>query len=175
MVLTVWAGAAVIVGAAWVLNQPPILRQWFLTEFRPWFLGQSAAIGIVGIGASTLAAFYLMLAVHELGHVVAGLCVGFRGRSLRVGPLLFSRSFRVSFYRGPGAVVNGVAELAPIACNRLAWRGVAMALGGPLANFLTAMVVLLLPFPVSVFSAFFIACSVLYFPRLSVLSSRQGE
>jgi hypothetical protein len=159
VVLTVWVGAVVIVAACWLLNRPPILRQWFLTGLRPWILDQWAGIGIVGVGLSALAAYYLMLAIHELGHVVAGLWVGFRLRSLRVGPLLFDRPFRVSFYRGPGAVVNGVVELIPVTTDRLAWRGVVMVLGGPAANILSALVVLLLPLPISVFSGLFIAFS----------------
>ena len=160
VLLTVWCGAALLVAACWLINRPPILRQWFLTEFRPWLVDQWAELGIVGWGLSALAAFYLMLAVHELGHVAAGLCVGFRFRSLRVGPLLFDRSFRMSVYRGPGAVVSGVAELIPVAADKLAGRGAAMVLGGPVANFLSAMVVLLLPFPITVFSGLFIACSI---------------
>jgi len=160
VVLTVWVGAAVITAACWLLNRPPILRQWFLTDIRPWFLDQWAEMGIVGLGVSALAAFYLMLAIHELGHVAVGLCVGFRLRSLRFGPLLFSRPLRLSLYRGPGAVVNGVAELIPVETDKLSWRGVAMVLGGPVANILTAMVVLLLPFPITAFSGFFIAFSI---------------
>jgi len=160
VVLTVWFGAVLLLAVSWHFDRPSILRQWFQTDFRPWLLDQWAELGIVGFGFSALAAFYLMLAVHELGHVVAGLCVGFRLRSLRIGSLLFSRPFHVSFYRGPGAVVNGVAELIPVATDRLAWRGVSMVLGGPGANFLSAMVVLLLPFPITVFSGFFIACSI---------------
>ena len=120
VVLTVWFGAALIVAACWLLNRPPILRQWFLTDVRPWFLDQWTGIGIVGLGVSAVTAFYLMLVVHELGHVVAGLSVGFRCRSFRVGPLLFNRPLRVSLYRGPGAVVNGVAELIPVATDKLA-------------------------------------------------------
>ncbi len=160
VVLAVWFGAVLLVAACWYFNRPPILRQWFLTDFRPWLLDQWAELGIVGFGFSAVAAFYLMLAVHELGHVAAGLCVGFRLRSLRIGPLLFSRPFRVSLYRGPGAVVNGVAELIPVATDKLAWRGVSMVLGGPGANFLSAIVVLLLPLPITAFSGFFIACSI---------------
>jgi hypothetical protein len=96
LVLTVWFGAVLLVAACWLFNRPSILRQWFLADFRPWLLDQWAELGIVGIGFSALAAFYLMLAVHELGHVAAGLCVGFRLRSMRIGSLLFSRPFRVS-------------------------------------------------------------------------------
>jgi len=99
VVLTIWLCAVVIVAACWLLNRPPILRQWFLTDIRPWFLDHWVEIGIVGFGVFALTAFYLMLATHELGHVVAGLCAGFRCRSLRVGPLLFGRPFRVSLYR----------------------------------------------------------------------------
>ncbi len=180
MVLTVWLVAAFIVAACWLLDRPPILRQWFFTDLRPWFLDQWTGIGIVGLAVSALAAFYLMLAIHELGHVVSGLCVGFRLQSLRVGPLLLGRPFRVSLYRGPGAVVNGVAELIPVAADKLAWRGVAMVLGGPVANFLSAIVVLLLPFPITVFSGCFVAFSLVncandLFPYESRLGVSDGK
>ena len=57
-------------------------------------------------------------------------------------------------------MVNGVAELIPVATDKLVWRGVCMVLGGPGVNFLSAMVVFLLPFQFTVFSGFFIACSI---------------
>jgi hypothetical protein len=159
VVLLVWLGAALVLATCWLLDRPPILRRWFLTDLRPWLLDQWTGMGIVGVGLSVLAAFYLMLAVHELGHVAAGLCVGFRCPSLRVGPLLFKTPFRVALYRGPGAVVNGDAVLIPVPADRLAGRGVAMVLGGPLANILSAVVVLLLPFPINFFSGLFVVCS----------------
>ena len=161
VILVVWLGAGVIVAACWVLNRPPIVRQWVQSDLRPWCLDQWERIGVLGVAVSVLAAFYLMLAIHELGHVVAGLCVGFRLRAYRVGPLVVSRPFRLSLYRGPGAVVNGVAELTPVGTDNLPGRGVVMVLGGPTANFLTALVVFLLPVLTSVFSACFIAFSVM--------------
>jgi hypothetical protein len=160
MVLAVWIGALLVMTACWLLDRPPFLRRWFLTDFRPWLLDQWARIGIVGLGLSVLGAYYLMLAIHELGHVAAGLCVGFRCRSFRVGPLLLILPLRMSLYRGPGAIVNGVADLMPVATDKLALRGVAMVLGGPAANFLSALAVLLLPFPLTAFSGFFMAFSV---------------
>jgi hypothetical protein len=160
VVLVPWIVAGFIVLACLFLDRPPILRHWVLTGVRPWFLAQWESMGIVRIGVSAIAAYYLMLAIHELGHVLAGLCAGFRCRSYRVGPLVISRPFRISLYRGPGAIVNGVAELYPVATSRLALRGVAMVAGGPVANFLSAAAVLLLPHPLSVFSALFIAFSV---------------
>lgn len=133
LVLAFWSGIVLIVAASWFLDRPPILRRWFETVLRPWFLEQRAGMGIVGLVLSALAAFYLMLVIHELGHLIAGLCVGFRCRSFRVGPVLVDRSLRGSFYRGPGAVVQGVAELVPVVTDKLARRGVAMVAGGPAA------------------------------------------
>ena len=159
LLLTVWLGAVVIVAVCWLLDRPPILRRWFETDLSSWCSDQWDRIGVVGVAVSALAAFYLMLALHELGHGAAGLAVGFRLRSYRVGPLLFNRPFRVSLYSGPGALVNGVAELIPVATDNLARRGVAMVLGGPAANFLSAIVVLLLPFPITVFSVLFVVFS----------------
>jgi hypothetical protein len=160
VVLTAWFGVVVIVAACWLLDRPPMLRPWFLNDVRPWFLGQWERIGVLGVTVSALTAFYLMLAIHELGHVVVGLCVGFHLRSYRVGPLLVSRPFRLSFYRGPGAIVQGEAELIPAGTDKLAERAVAMVLGGPTANFLSGIALLLLPVPTTAFSACFIAFSV---------------
>lgn len=160
VVLLVWLGAVGIVVTCLFFVRPPTLRQWILIDFRQWLLGQWAGIGVVGFVLSALGAYYGMIAVHELGHVLAGLCVGFRPRSLRVGPLLFRGPFRVTLYRGPGAATNGVAELTLVATDTLSWRGVAMVLGGPSANILSGIAVLFLPFPITGFTGCFIAFSV---------------
>ena len=159
VLLMVWLGAIAIAVACLLLNRPPILRQWLLTDVRYWLLDQWTGLGIVGFVVAVLAAFYVMLAIHELGHVAIGLCTGFRLRSLRIGPLVFTPPFRMSLYRGPGAFVNGVADLIPVATDKLAWRGIGMVLGGPAANILSAIVVLFLPFPRTGFAGFFIAFS----------------
>jgi hypothetical protein len=160
VLLTIWLAALVMVTACWFLDRPPILRQWVLTDLRPWLLEQWRGIGPIGFGLSALAAFYAMLLIHELGHVIVGLVLGFRLRSLRIGPLLLHVPFRVAFYRGPGAMVNGVAELIPVVTDNLAGRVVVMVLGGPLANILSAIAVLFLPLPITVFSELFIAFSI---------------
>jgi hypothetical protein len=56
--------------------------------------------------------------------------------------------------------VNGVADLIPIASDKLAWRGVLMAVGGPAANFLSAILMLCMPVPITIFSGLFIAFSI---------------
>jgi hypothetical protein len=160
VVYSFWLGAAFLIAACLILDLPPVMRDWFRSELYPWVLEQGAELGAIGFLLSVLAAFYLMLALHELGHVAAGQCVGFRCLSWRVGPIHFkSRPFRVSLYRGPRAITSGIAELIPCATDKLALRGLVMLLGGPGANFLTATVVLLLPIPLTAFSALLVFCS----------------
>jgi hypothetical protein len=161
VLLTVWLGAVILGALCWQLARPSMVRHWFESDLLPWCSDQWERIGIVGVAVSALAAFYLMLALHELGHATLGLAVGFRLRSYRVGPILLNRPFRVSLYRGPGAIVNGAADLIPVASDKLTRRGIAMVMGGPAANFLSAIVMLLLPFPITVFSGFFTVFSLL--------------
>jgi hypothetical protein len=68
----------------------------------------------------------------------------------------------------------------PVATKNLAWRGVIMVLGGPVANFLSAAIVLLLPLPINVFSLLFIVCSLVngvndLFPLESRLGVSDGR
>jgi hypothetical protein len=160
VVLTLWLGGAAIVAGMLLLGRPPSLRHWILTGARAWLGDPPTGAALAGLVLSALGAYYAMIAVHELGHALAGLGVGFRLRSLRVGPLLFRGPLRVSLYRGPGAAINGVAELMPVATDAPVPRGVAMVLGGPAANFLSAIAVFALPFPMTAFTACFGAFSI---------------
>ncbi|MGH7451557.1 MAG: hypothetical protein ACRENG_09455, partial [bacterium] len=101
-----------------------------------------------------------MIAVHEIGHVLGGLGAGFRFSSLRIGPLQFDRRLHMSFYRGPGAAINGVANMIPVTTDKLALRGMALVLAGPVANILSGCAVLLLPFSKGFSSGLFILVSI---------------
>src|SRR5262249_56248197 len=46
VVLTAWLSVAVIVAACWLLNRPPIVREWFVTDFRPWCLDQFEPLSV---------------------------------------------------------------------------------------------------------------------------------
>jgi hypothetical protein len=56
-VLTAWFGGVVLVATCWLLDRPPILRQWFLSDVRAWYVDQWARVGVVGIGVSVVASF----------------------------------------------------------------------------------------------------------------------
>lgn len=87
-------------------------------------------------------AIVLAIALHELGHVTAGLLVGFRFLKLSVGPFLVQRTpagLRLGINRTAN-VTGGVAAMAPTGNERLAERMRWMILGGPIANFVVAVV-----------------------------------
>jgi hypothetical protein len=85
-----------------------------------------------------------VVAVHETGHMVGGLCAGFRFSSLRIGPLMIHRGFRTSRYRGSGAWLGGAAHMIPDSSDRLDVRALALVCAGPAASILSGSAAFLL-------------------------------
>ncbi|MXV14087.1 site-2 protease family protein [Hufsiella ginkgonis] len=94
-----------------------------------------------------VAALLLVLAVHELGHLVAGLLQGFRFQLFVVGPLGVTRSgdkIVVYFNRNLG-YMGGVAATTPVTDDPQNQRKFALTVAaGPIASFLLAATGLLL-------------------------------
>jgi ribosomal protein S7 len=120
-----------------------------------------AASNISLFVASTVIIAFAAVAIHELGHIFAGLAMGFRFNTMRIGPLQFDRPFRISRYRGPGAWTGGGASLLPGNTDNLALHAVVMIVGGPLANLLSGSALLLMPFSKGYFSWAFVSCSII--------------
>jgi hypothetical protein len=97
-----------------------------LTAFLP---GQALLIGFVP-------AFYLGVLLHELGHVAAGLSVGFELRSLMVGAFLLTREtqdWKIRFI--PRRILaGGLTNMVPRSTDRLVDRYIRFILGGPAAS-----------------------------------------
>ena len=143
------AGAVIAVAAiVWHASGRPALsshdwiRQWFSATLPGWPLGIRLALVAIGAIAGLVAA----IGVHELGHVVAGLGLGFRFNSMRVGRLQIDRRFRLSWSRAVGRGASGMATLFPVGTERLSQRAVGLLLGGPGSNLAAAAVILALPF-----------------------------
>lgn len=94
---------------------------------------------IVGLG---LLAAWLCLFLHELGHVVAGIAVGFRFQLLALGILRIDRGsdgrVRIGWNRDL-RLAGGVGGAAPIDKERLRPRFAIQVMGGPLASLLVAL------------------------------------
>ena len=92
---------------------------------------------LFGSGAAIIA-----LTVHELGHLVSGLLVGFRFSFLAIGPLLLERTpsnrFRLALNRFP-SFFGGAAATYPVDTNVLASRFARVVAGGPIASLILAI------------------------------------
>jgi hypothetical protein len=116
---------------------------------------------------------FVVTAIHELGHVSAGILAGFSFNSLRVGRIQFDRPFRFSLYRGKGAGSGGWASMFPTKLDNLVWRAVVLIFGGPFVNLLTVGVLVLLPHRSSPLLNFF-ALSSLVLGVINLLPFRSG-
>ncbi|HEY6180985.1 MAG TPA: M50 family metallopeptidase [Terriglobales bacterium] len=138
-----------------------ILPQRHRRGIRPKALGGALLIGVVlmeilallgGLWhehwpAIFLALFILAITIHEVGHLVAGWVVGFHFSSIQVGPLMLENEYgvlrsRLSFdmmaFGSAGMYANGVRKLRR--------RSIVYIAGGPAANLLTVVVVVLVSY-----------------------------
>jgi hypothetical protein len=119
---------------------------------------------------------FAVIIVHELGHLVCGLCVGFRLMSIHFGPLRISPPFRVSVKFEPKTGASGWVRMIPGESTNLRSRAVVFILGGPGANLLAGFFILFLKLggPVaSVFASLSIlvgAANLVPFRRLALIS-----
>jgi hypothetical protein len=159
--LVVWFGFVFVATFTAVFWHPPLVRRmasilaqaslpthWNTTTVAvfPWLF---------------LAAFFLAIAVHELGHALVGIAAGFRFNSLRIARFQFDRPFRISLYRGRGTGSGGWASLFPVKQDKLILRTSVMLLAGPGANLASAAALLALPYATGRFAAMFVFWSLM--------------
>lgn len=119
---------------------------------------------------------FAVVIVHEIGHLVCGLCVGFQLTSVRFGPVRISPPFRVSVKFEPKTGASGGVSMIPGKSTNLRSRAVLFILGGPVANLLAGCFILFLKVggPVaSVFATLSIvigAANLVPFRRLALIS-----
>jgi len=81
--------------------------------------------------------YYAALLVHESGHLLAGLLVGFRVDHMCVGPLLFRPPLRVSLQRRNLYGFAAHAQVVPSSSEGLRHKMLVFVLGGVSANLLS--------------------------------------
>lgn len=100
------------------------------------------AMQLMRIALGVLAAIF-SLVVHELGHLAAGLAVGFRFHLFALGPLLIERDprgrVRLAWNRDPG-LFGGAAGTVPRNMEGLRRRFAVVVVGGPIASLVLALV-----------------------------------
>jgi hypothetical protein len=145
-------GAALILAhesGAMTMSPGDSIAHWFSATLPGWAPGvRLAAVAVAAAGG-----FVAAITIHELGHVLAGLGLGFQFSSMRVGRLQLTRPFRLSWSRSVGRGAAGMASLFPVGTARLGPRALGMLAAGPAANLTTAGVIAWLPFDKGPFSA----------------------
>jgi hypothetical protein len=92
--------------------------------------------GKLGMAAALVIAFPLLVGVHELGHLLGGIAVGFRPLLFMVGPLRIERigdRVKTSF-TFKNAMFGGLAACVPMDTRDLRRRMMWMIAGGPLGS-----------------------------------------
>jgi hypothetical protein len=80
-------------------------------------------------------AFYLAIAIHELGHLCAGWIAGFEFNTISVGPLLLFRAGKRPKIRLQRSFLGGRVTMFPRSLDHLRRRFLIFIAGGPLASF----------------------------------------
>jgi hypothetical protein len=145
------------------LWHPPFvesLHQGILTQLGGLFPSSWTFGRLLFVGLFSILIGFSITAIHEVGHLVVGVCVGFRCSSMFLGPLQFSAPFRVSLNPDPRSWWHGGVTLVPGNPDKFRARAVAMVFAGPAANLLTGCAVLLPPLPKGFFSWLFILASI---------------
>jgi hypothetical protein len=155
-------GVAIV--ALLVLRHPPFvesLQKWGLSQFEQLFPDPLTPARIVFIAVIGILIGFSVTAIHELGHLIVGVLVGFRCDSLFLGPLQFNNPFRLSLNPDVRSWWHGGVTLAPDKPEKIRAGAIAMVFAGPAANLLTGCAMLLMPYPKGFFSWLFVIASLL--------------
>jgi len=159
---------------------PFVLVFWrppFIMTFLRW-IGKSISLIMVdsdwvGVrliltGFAIVLMCLLAIAVHECGHLLAGLSLGFRCRGIRVGRFKIDQRFRVSRERDSASAILGSAVMIPQHWENIRLRETLMLLAGPLASFLSGYAALPLLTDHSLISGAFVGVS-FFFAAVNIL------
>lgn len=166
------AFGATILFSSWHSPLLSLIARHTRVDVDRFLVGGSLLPLLVLIPLAILATVYCAVLIHELGHVVGGVMVGFRFNSLRVSRLQIDRPFKLSLYRGKSAGAGGWARMFPTKTDHLAWRALVMIVAGPAANLLTASVLLIFPAGGPLLAWFFVASLIM--GLINLLPFRSG-
>ena len=133
--------------------------RWLGWNFRVLFGDSWAGVRITLTGFAIAFAVLAAIAIHESGHLLTGLAVGFRFRSLRVWRVQVDHKLRVSRYKPSEGEGQGATVFFPKQMRNRPLSVACMTLAGPLANLLSGYLLLILPFHKSLVAGAYIWAS----------------
>jgi len=134
---TIWF---VVVGLA-IVAAAVAIRSPQRAAFDDWILQPDLASRVMLAAIEIIAAYFAALTLHELGHVIGGLSVGFRFQHLRVSLITIDRAKRIRLNRELHRITTGEAKLLPQTEGTERSSFAALVAGGPAANLASALLV----------------------------------
>ena len=107
-------------------------------ELRWWQLTLIAACLLIKTFFVIAAVWMLLVLIHEVGHLVGGVLVGFRLNYIRIGPLTIERSGKITQHWTRHDLISGATHAVPVSRSALRWRFCLYFAAGPVANLITA-------------------------------------
>jgi len=131
----------VLAGLVLVDNNPAAARifRYIGTKFDNFFNGYGGRSPLLFFSSYFLILF-LVIAIHELGHVAGGLAVGFHFQRVRIGPLILAKSphgLKFSFQRI--SELDGIALMSIRQLQKLRRNFAIYIAAGPFANLFSAL------------------------------------
>jgi len=130
-----WALIGAAIGITLLLAD----KKFFDTLMEPLSRALSR-LAPLGFLLAFLVCQYVVVIVHEMGHLIFGLCAGLRFNFVSFGPLLINRDFKASLHWKQRSGAGGLTSMVPNGNHRLRWRLLFMIVGGPMANLTSAAI-----------------------------------
>ena len=111
------------------------------SPLRWWHFALIVAVLLVKTFFVIFALWMLSILVHELGHLVGGLLIGFRFNYVRIGPLRVERSGKVTWEWTWRFLGTGATSTLPASRSALRWRLCLFVAAGPAASLVSAFCV----------------------------------
>jgi len=129
-------------GLAWLLGLTSVVAGML------WFLRWGAAQHLPILHGyrfwlEILVALLAVIFLHESGHASAGLVLGMRLRSIRLGPLQWNRregSWKLKFHRARLLSLGGGATVVPTTLEQDRWREICVVAAGPFTSLCTGLI-----------------------------------
>ena len=111
-------------------------------ELRWWQLAIIAACLLIKTFFVIAAVWMILVLIHEVGHLVGGVLVGFRLNYIRIGAFTIERSGKITRHWTWHNLTSGETRAVPVSRSAFRWRFCLYFVAGPAANLITAFVAL---------------------------------
>ena len=112
------------------------------SRIKPWQAVLLLASLLIKTVRITYVLWIVVILIHELAHLVAGLLVGDEFDYIRVGPIRVDRAKKTLWEWRWGTILTGATRTLPTSKKALRWRLCFSTLSGPASNFISGSLAL---------------------------------